>query len=306
MSLAAELVDRARSADIQGVASGVKLRRLGRELVGPCPQCGGRDRFAIDPRRGLWNCRQCRKGGDVIALQQHLDGCDFATAVRILAGEMDSPRPRRAPPTTTNAKSGDSYARQQGHKAAWLWQQRKPIAGSIAETYLRKARGYGGPLPPTLGFLPPRGEHGPSMVGAFALPPEIEPGLLDEPADVTAVHLTKLALDGRGKAGTNKDKFCLASPAGRPIVVAAINDLLGLAITEGIEDALSVAWSLGIGTWAAGAAGFMPALADVVPSFVECVTIFAHADEAGQRGAQELADCLVARCIEVFVEGLDG
>jgi hypothetical protein len=42
--------------------------------------------------------------------------------------------------------------------ARWLWAKRKPIGGSIAETYLRSARGYGGRLPETLGFLPGRGD----------------------------------------------------------------------------------------------------------------------------------------------------
>jgi hypothetical protein len=37
---------------------------------------------------------------------------------------------------------------------------------------------------------------------------------------------------------------------------------------------------------------------------VKTVTIVAHADEAGKNGARKLADALVGRGIEVFVEGL--
>jgi len=48
----------------------------------------------------------------------------------------------------------------------------------------------------------------------------------------------------------------------------------------------------------------MPALANAVPSWVETVTILAHADKAGQAGARKLAEALVSRDIEVFVEGL--
>jgi hypothetical protein len=36
----------------------------------------------------------------------------------------------------------------------------------------------------------------------------------------------------------------------------------------------------------------------------ECVTIYAHTDEAGQRNALDLADVLTAHGIEVFLEGL--
>ena len=45
--------------------------------------------------------------------------------------------------------------------------------------------------------------------------------------------------DGTGKANVKPNKINIASPAGKPMVVASINDLLGLAICEGVEDALS-------------------------------------------------------------------
>ena len=77
-----------------------------------------------------------------------------------------------------------------------------------------------------------------------------------------------------------------------------------MAITEGIEDALSVHQATGLGVWAAGSASCLPALADNVPCYVKTVTIVAHADEAGQNGARKLADALLRRDIEVLVEGL--
>ena len=48
-------------------------------------------------------------------------------------------------------------------------------------------------------------------------------------------------------------------------MLAPMNDLLGLAITEGVEDALSIHAATGLGAWAAGAASRLPALADAVP-----------------------------------------
>jgi CHC2 zinc finger len=58
------------------------------ERVGPCPKCGGEDRFSINTEKNLWNCSGCDKGGDVIDLVQHLDGVDFETACATLAGEL--------------------------------------------------------------------------------------------------------------------------------------------------------------------------------------------------------------------------
>ena len=52
----------------------IKLNGNGRERVGPCPKCGGDDRFSINTAKGVWNCRGCDDGGDVIALVEHLDG----------------------------------------------------------------------------------------------------------------------------------------------------------------------------------------------------------------------------------------
>ena len=69
------------------VRRGIKLRGKV-ERVGPCPKCGGTDRFSINTKKGLWNCRQCGVGGDVIKLVEHLDGVDFIGACTTLTGEL--------------------------------------------------------------------------------------------------------------------------------------------------------------------------------------------------------------------------
>jgi hypothetical protein len=190
-------------------------------------------------------------------------------------------------------------------KARWLWSKRKPIAGTIAETYLREARGYSGPLPVTLGFLPARGQHGPAMIAAFGMAYEPEPGLL-EIADIAVrgVHITRLAADGSSKAGTERDKIMLGSSIGYPIVLAPANDLFGLAIAEGIEDALSAHQSTGLGAWAAGSAVRLPALANAVPPSIEAITITVDDDEAGRRNADELGERLLARGVREVRQAL--
>jgi len=89
-----------------------------------------------------------------------------------------------------------------------------------------------------------------------------------------------------------------------PIVLAPPNDLLGICFTEGIEDGLAAYAATGLGTWVAGAPGFMPALAAVVPSAIEVATIFSHGDPAGQHGARALGDRLAHGIPEVRIEGL--
>jgi hypothetical protein len=90
-------------------------------------------------------------------------------------------------------------------------------------------------LPATLGFLPARGVHAPAMIAAFGLPSEPEPGQLAIADDaVCGVHITRLAPNGLGKACTDADKIMIGMSVGSPIVLGPPNDLLGLAITEGI------------------------------------------------------------------------
>jgi hypothetical protein len=94
-------VERARAVPIghELERRGVRLKRVGAEFVGPCPKCGGDDRFSINAKKGVFNCRGCNLGGDVIALVVHLDGVDFNTACTLLAG----------PPPKANGKgSGDA------------------------------------------------------------------------------------------------------------------------------------------------------------------------------------------------------
>ncbi len=287
---------------------GIKLR--GKiELAGGCPHCGGRDRFAINTRKQKWNCRGCRKGGgDAISLVQFLDGCDFAMAVAVLAGEASSGvigRPRCVAERRSADASADDYERRQRDKARSLWRASQASTGTPVDFYLRSIRGITVPLPATVRFLPPlKPGHHPAMIVPYGMAEEPEPGIIAiAGVKITAVHLVLLKADGSGKADVKPNKITIASPAGTPMVLAPPNDLLGLAICEGVEDALSVHEATGLGAWASGGAGFMPKIADAVPDFIEAVTVYMHCDEAGQCGARELVAALATRGIEVRIEG---
>ena len=73
-------------------ASGLTLR--------PLSGVRWQNKFAIHLRRQIWNCRGCRRGGDIIKLVRHIDGTSFNEAVRMLAGDrrvIASARPRGRP-----------------------------------------------------------------------------------------------------------------------------------------------------------------------------------------------------------------
>jgi phage/plasmid primase-like uncharacterized protein len=78
-------------------ALGAQLKRVSGEHVGPCPVCGGTDRFSVNVKKGIWNCRQCAKGGDAIALVRHIQpGVTFADAARFAGEEYKIAAPKRA------------------------------------------------------------------------------------------------------------------------------------------------------------------------------------------------------------------
>jgi hypothetical protein len=184
-------------------------------------------------------------------------------------------------------------------KALGLWHRGKPVPNTPVERYLRLVRGYRASIPGTIRFLPASRGFAPAMIAAIGIANEIEPGILSIPDQaIRGVHITSLMSDGSAKAGTERDKIMVGKSIGTPIMLAPPNDGLGLAITEGIEDALSVHEATGLGAWAAGSASRMPPLADMVPDCIECVTIVADADEVGKTNAKKLADALAQRSCE--------
>lgn len=73
-------IDEARSITVSDAAGilGFKLTRA--SYAGPCPVCGGTDRFSISPAKQAWNCRQCGRGGrDGIGLIGFVNDHDMRT-----------------------------------------------------------------------------------------------------------------------------------------------------------------------------------------------------------------------------------
>jgi hypothetical protein len=242
-----------------------------------CPACGPDRRHTVNRRRSV--LRLWRRDPEFISY------CCARCGAR---GWAKSGTGKREPRRNAPAPADDGYTFRHGLE---MWRAARPAAdGSIVATYLR-SRGIAptGGLPATLRAL----ASPPAMIAAFGSAHEPEPGRLaiDETA-IRGVHRTLLRPDGSGKAAVEKPKKMWGHLSGWPIMLAPMNDLLGLAITEGIEDALSIHQATGLGAWAAGAACFLPKLAPVVPWYASAITIFADLDRDGQRKAAELARLL--------------
>jgi putative DNA primase/helicase len=251
---------------------GIQLRGRGPERCGPCPVCGGSDRFSINIRKQVFNCRGFG-GGDVIALVQHLDGCDFKTAIHTLGVEersSPSARPTLSPPSPERTHNDNSK------RALELWRAALPIAGTLAMAYLAgRGLGYTDVDGDVLRFhsrcpFGPGATH-PCMLALFRKISGNEP---------IAVHRTALTPDGR-----KIDRMTLGPIGGAAIKLTGDKDVTyGLHIGEGIETTLAAmflgfrpAWALG----SAGAIRNFPALAGI-----DALTIFVDHDNPDRNGRQ--------------------
>jgi hypothetical protein len=133
-------VVRARALPITSVirARGIKLRRTGNELVGPCPRCGGDDRFGVLISKQLFNCRGCGgKGCGAIDLTMFLDQCEFVDAVRRLNDVGDD----ESKPITANHTDDADGDAGRIRSAGRLWREAGPIEGTVGISYLERERG---------------------------------------------------------------------------------------------------------------------------------------------------------------------
>jgi hypothetical protein len=78
------------------------LKRIGKQMEGPCPACGGKTRLWVDRAKDKWGCRHCQTGGrGALSLLMYVPGADFLTVCVDLAG----PAPARLKAETPDAKA---------------------------------------------------------------------------------------------------------------------------------------------------------------------------------------------------------
>lgn len=85
-----KIKDQIRLIDLFG---GMNLKKVamtgGGELAGPCPFCGGTDRFRVQPSNNIWLCRNCTAGKwrDVVDFVAMRDNITLGEAARQLTGD---------------------------------------------------------------------------------------------------------------------------------------------------------------------------------------------------------------------------
>lgn len=90
----------------QNHISGLK-KKTAKEWAGPCPECGGTDRFIVWPDKEAWYCRGCDQGGDVIAFLRRFAGMSCPEAHEAAGMSCDS---AASCPAAAKCRLGDRAA----------------------------------------------------------------------------------------------------------------------------------------------------------------------------------------------------
>lgn len=146
MSIPLDQIERARAVPIETEIArrGIKLRRQSRvEHEGPCPRCGGTDRFSINTAKNCWHCRGCKPdhiAGDTIGLVRWFDGVSFQQAVELLIGGNISRTGGQEFPPAARADSEPTDDTASIASALRWWRESTALDGSLGELYLRLHR----------------------------------------------------------------------------------------------------------------------------------------------------------------------
>lgn len=241
----------------------------------PCPVC--------QPER--------KKGQNALTLADGSKGrlvldckksaCDFLDILAAAGVRSGDYTPPDAATLAQREAEQRAEAARRAAQAKQIWTDAQPIAGTIAETYLR-SRGITCDLPPTLRF------HGACWHGATARRyPTMVAAV--QGANLPAVHRTYLRADGSGKADIDPAKLMLGTVAGGAV---RLTEGPGpLVVAEGIETALSLASGLlsaPATIWAALSTSGIRGLR--LPHKPGRLTIATDGDEPGRASGHALAD----------------
>ena len=261
---------------------------------GPCPVCGGSDRFRWDNQHGAGGfiCSQCGAGNGFDLLMR-VHGWDFAaTAAKVdeVLGNVD------ADPPTRPAMSKEDRNRMLNR----LWASATALQqGDLAYAYLAGRNALPKVIPACLRFAPdcpaPDGQSRPAMLALVH----------DADGAPCTIHRTFLGPDGKADMASPRALMPGEIADGSAVRLSPVHgELLGIA--EGIETALAATARFGVPVWAALNATMLGKWQP--PGNVRQVVVFGDNDRTftGQAVAYALARRLAAQkglAVEVRIPG---
>jgi putative DNA primase/helicase len=249
---------------------------------GPCPMCGGTDRFRWDNQHGNGGfiCNKCGAGNG-FDLLMGVHGWDFPTAARevdAIVGNVEVEATRRQVDEGVQRRLLND-----------LWQGAIPLVlGDPAFRYLSSR----GPIPPTLPNCLRYTPRCPSPDGVFR--PALLAMVMSSENEPLSIHRTFLGPNGKADMDDPRAMMPGKLKDGAAVRLSAVHgERLGIA--EGIETAFAAAHRFNVPVWSAINSTMLEKWAP--PSTVQEVLIFGDNDPkfGGQAAAYRLASKLAGR-----------
>jgi putative DNA primase/helicase len=289
-------------------AAGVDLAFL-KNKHGPCPVCGGKDRFRFTDKdgRGGHICNQhCPDGGDGFRLLMDYRQCDFISAARFAADVLGGAAVAAIAPDAAAIAERKAFEDAE-QRRAWgkakaenfaLWHSSFPIlAGSTVGLYLRHRGLKLSEYPKALRFNPdlPYWDKADGKLIKLGNYPAMIAAVQAPNGDAVALHKTHLQANGHKAQVPSVKKWSAKSADAKGAAVRLFPAAERMAVAEGIETALAVYSANALPVWAGLSAFGVAAM--VLPELVQEVFIFADHDEnqTGQKAANQLAERLISQ-----------
>jgi len=241
--------------------------------------------------RGKWQDAAVGLHGDLLDIIRERTGIsrfpDLLAEARAHLGRPQPVLPNTPVPKKAKAPGGTRAA------AARLFAASMPVAGTLADTYLR-ARGItqGGTMS-ALRFHPNCWHRDEGQTRSIPRPALIA-AVTDGAGALQGVHRTWLAHDGEGKAVVKTQRRAMGHLLGNAVRLTPQQNIL--VVGEGIETMLSLSEAApGLPVWAALSSGHLGAV--LLPEGLQRLYIAIDRDPAGQRAAERLS----ARATEVGI-----
>jgi putative DNA primase/helicase len=252
------------------------------------------------PKAGVWSDFATGESGDALDLVKAVLGADMGAALTWSRRWLGLENGAAVLPTRCPAAPNSDAPKPDPERWRYPWQTGRPIARTLAETYLCTRRLYfDDPQGRVLRFTGRRARKSPA--GELEHHPALLCALSDartgEQCGIINIYLQS---DGSDRLRDGKGKTVTGRAQGGAVMLSDFDKpTAGLILCEGVETGIALFQQEIRPIWTCGAAGTLAKF----PVFggIEALTTAADADPSGQRAANELSERWREARREVFI-----
>lgn len=269
-------------------------------IVGDTANSKGKSLYVhlTGPRAGRWADGATAEYGDLLDLVRETCGLvDFRDVADEARRFLNEPRPEPAASRRGDARTDPPVERPADERAQRLFRMTQPLAGTLADSYLRQRGILRASLHPALRYHPSC-YYRDLQTGRTHSFPALIAAVTDPGGTITGVHRTWLDPDGGGKAQVEDPRRALGGLLGNAVRFSfpVCGPVPVMAAGEGLESILSLSHVMPAMPMAAALTANHLAAFEL-PSGCVRLYIAADADAAGRNGIERLSRRAQARGI---------